>query len=189
MSNHTDNRIHYPDGEFQQELAQLWADAYNRATRHAVDLSQQTREPFSGLLALLEDAEAPANMTQEFQSGATYRQLAALAHRVDMSKADRQHWYELARNIPLSSAHVGHIIKRLDEDDDQAAAKHFIDRVRSKGHSFTLDRANKQIGVSPGLDSGDAERFGRLIDSVGHLLEREHQQSKIDDLERLYQDS
>ncbi|MDP9480835.1 MAG: hypothetical protein M3R38_35090 [Actinomycetota bacterium] len=45
--------------------------------------------------------------------GATYRQLAAIAHEVGMTKPERIRWYRLAESLPLSQRHAGHILTRL----------------------------------------------------------------------------
>ena len=47
------------------------------------------------------------------ERGATYKQLAALAHRVGMTRGERYRWYELARSIPLSEKHASHLIGRM----------------------------------------------------------------------------
>jgi hypothetical protein len=48
---------------------------------------------------------------------ASYRHLAFIGHRVGMTKAQRQRWYEIARRIPLSEAHAAHLIASLSRSE------------------------------------------------------------------------
>jgi len=45
--------------------------------------------------------------------GASYKSLAAIGHRVGMTKAERIQWYRIAEAVPLSQRHAGHILSRL----------------------------------------------------------------------------
>ena len=47
--------------------------------------------------------------------GATYKQLAYIAHQIGMSKNQRIVWYDSSRKLNLSQAHAGTIIVRLRE--------------------------------------------------------------------------
>jgi hypothetical protein len=74
-------------------------------------------EPYAGVLRLLEDCvEASPYDTvlyRQQRSGATYKQLAAIAHRAGMSKQERIEFYRIGEFIPLTSRHAGHILARL----------------------------------------------------------------------------
>ncbi len=85
-------------------------------TRRALKLADGFVEPLYGnLLRLLEDCEEAHTGALKRQQvrGATYRQLAAAGHAVGMSTAQRAQWYRIAKDIPLSRRHVGHILGRL----------------------------------------------------------------------------
>ena len=86
-------------------------------TRHAVDMSTELEEPYSYALSLLSDCypSAPTDTSLRRQEaiGATYKQLAAIGHRLGMSSQERYRWYKVAESIPLSQRHAGHIISRL----------------------------------------------------------------------------
>jgi hypothetical protein len=105
-----------------------YSDAFNKAdsfedlTRLAVDLADTLQEPYRVVLKLLKDCyevdEAAGIMFRQQHQGATYKSLAAIAHKVSMSYEERQRWYAIAESMPLSQRHVGHILSKLQ---DQAA--------------------------------------------------------------------
>ena len=66
-------------------------------------------------LELLAHSEYPEN--NAILEGATYKSLAYIAHRMSLDKDMRQEWYEVARRVGLSQAHVSTIIARLNERD------------------------------------------------------------------------
>jgi hypothetical protein len=45
--------------------------------------------------------------------GASYKQLAAIGHAVEMTKRERVGWYRVCESIPLSDRHAGHILSKL----------------------------------------------------------------------------
>jgi hypothetical protein len=53
---------------------------------------------------------------KEQQLGATYKQLAAIGHRVGMTKEERVKWYRIGESVPLSSWHANHILKKLSRE-------------------------------------------------------------------------
>ncbi len=77
-------------------------------------------EPFARLLRLLSDCRpaGPERIAEHNaqRTGATYKALAYAAHLAGMSKAERAEWYAVARRIPLSQRHIGHVISRLQEE-------------------------------------------------------------------------
>ncbi len=86
-------------------------------TFRALAAAQELPAPFSTVLRLLRDYEEESFGTGANQQrrGATYKQLAAIAYKVGMSKAQRFRWYRIAEGIPLSRRHAGHMISKLDE--------------------------------------------------------------------------
>lgn len=88
---------------------------HDRLTARAVELADEVVEPYAGLLRLLQGCVSlPAYGAQE-QRGATFKQLAFIAHRVGMGKRERAGWYEVAASVPLSQRHAGHLIERLED--------------------------------------------------------------------------
>jgi hypothetical protein len=74
-------------------------------------------EPHAHVLGLLIDcADARHGRAFEQQSrGATWKQVAAVAHAVGMSYQQRQEWYKVAVSVQLSQRHCGHILGRLQK--------------------------------------------------------------------------
>jgi hypothetical protein len=79
--------------------------------------SAQGSEPdvYAHLLRLLADCyPAHEGLLYDQQCrGASYRSLAAIGHRVGMTKQERGHWYRISEEIPLTQRHAGHILSRL----------------------------------------------------------------------------
>ena len=101
-----------------------YSSSYNQLqfrflTTKALYVAEELPEPYAGLLRLLEDCDAaPEEDTALYlqqQQGATYKTLAAIAHRAGMSKQQRSRWYEIARDIPMAQRMAGHIIQRLQD--------------------------------------------------------------------------
>jgi hypothetical protein len=85
-------------------------------THRALTLAESVGKPYASLLWLLTDC-GPAYggaLVREERRGASYRRLAAIGHRVGMSKAQRVKWYRLAESIPLADRHAGHILGKLN---------------------------------------------------------------------------
>jgi hypothetical protein len=84
-------------------------------TDRAVTMAATVAEPYAYLLRQVADcypvSEGPLRAMQT--QGATYKSLAAIGHRVGMSKPDRVQWYDICRAIPLSQRHAGHILSKL----------------------------------------------------------------------------
>lgn len=81
-------------------------------TRRALSLVDELEFPCSALLRLLSNYVPSGTRPQDLR-GATYRQLAAMAHEAGMSHAERQGWYRVAESVPLSQAHAQHILSRI----------------------------------------------------------------------------
>jgi hypothetical protein len=93
------------------------AAGFAALTRRAVEMARDLDPPHSTLLLALADcyeARDGALYRQQHQ-GATYRQLAYVAHLAGLSREERSRWYEICRSIPLSQRHAGHLITRLKE--------------------------------------------------------------------------
>lgn len=70
---------------------------------------------YSQILALLRDCD-PAHegpLLDQQQRGASYKRLAAIAHKLSMTKNERIAWYRVAEAIPLADRHAGHILVKL----------------------------------------------------------------------------
>jgi hypothetical protein len=90
-------------------------EEFSELTDHAVGIADEVPPIFGDVLRLLEDcyASEDAPLKGQQERGATYKQLAAIAHSVGMTKPERARWYRVAESIPLSQRHAGHILARL----------------------------------------------------------------------------
>jgi len=108
------DRLDFQDAELHASFTAL--------TRHAVSVatSGAVGEPHASVLKLLRDCEEITDPTSSLyrqqQEGATYRSVAAVAHRAGMSAQERSGFYRVAESIPLSQRHVGHILARLQAE-------------------------------------------------------------------------
>jgi hypothetical protein len=86
-------------------------------TDRAVTMAAAVAEPYAYLLRQVADcypvSEGPLRAMQT--QGATYKSLAAIGHRVGMTKAERAQWYSIAETVPLSQRHAGHILSKLQK--------------------------------------------------------------------------
>jgi hypothetical protein len=93
--------------------------SFTEVTQAALLIGETLPQPFSGLLCLLADcAEVGEDDPIHHRAqhvGATYRSLAALAHKAGFTKAERVRLYRIAEQIPLSERHCGHLHKKLAE--------------------------------------------------------------------------
>lgn len=84
-----------------------------RITARAVEMASEVGEPYARLLESLARCGPSPVGPREERTGATYKQLAYVAHLVGMSARERASWYEIAREIPLSQRHASYLIERL----------------------------------------------------------------------------
>jgi hypothetical protein len=109
-SSSSSGRIPY-DADFAEAMAFL------DLTLQALDLADRVGEPYASVLRLLRDceeaSEADRALYRKQGAGASYRQLARIAHEVGMSKQQRISWYRLCEGVPLSMRHASHILSRL----------------------------------------------------------------------------
>jgi hypothetical protein len=87
-------------------------------TMRALSVGLYVEEPYRLVLALLIDCAATGHgrPAERQCRGASYNQLAAIAHRFGMTKVERCRWYEVARSIPLSDQHAHHLLSRLQRE-------------------------------------------------------------------------
>lgn len=101
-------RIQYP-----REDSPIWEEMFyavvDEAARHRGGMHWEPLEYLAG-------AEYPGPMAS-VREGATFKSLAYVGHRLGMNADERQRWYKIASRLPLSQAHVGIIIARLNERD------------------------------------------------------------------------
>jgi hypothetical protein len=84
-------------------------------TDRAVTMADAVAEPYGYLLRQLADCqpERTGPLHHQQRRGASYKSLAAIGHRVGMTKAERSQWYRIAGTVPLSQRHAGHILSKL----------------------------------------------------------------------------
>jgi hypothetical protein len=102
-------------GEMPQRIPFEWGLDFEELTRRALRLASELKHPFRGLLELLHDC-FPVDHGRpalEQMRGATYKQLALIGHRKGLTKEQRQAFYRISEQIPLSHRHAGHIIEKL----------------------------------------------------------------------------
>ena len=93
---------------------------FDALTRRALVVAEEVGEPYAPLLRLLNDcgAERPDEPTlgDQQRRGATYKSLAAVAHRAGMTKTERVQWYRICEQIPLAQRHAGHLMMKLQRE-------------------------------------------------------------------------
>lgn len=85
---------------------------FAEATRRALARAE-IGDDYGLLLATLRSCFSKAEMRHEQERGASYRRLAAIGHMSGFDARRRGEWYEVARSIPLSDRHAGHILGAL----------------------------------------------------------------------------
>jgi hypothetical protein len=88
-------------------------------TDRAVTMAAAVAEPYGYLLRQVADCRPASSeagpLHDQQRCGASYKSLAAIGHRVGMTKAERIQWYRIAEAIPLSQRHAGHILSKLQK--------------------------------------------------------------------------
>jgi hypothetical protein len=86
-------------------------------TDRAVTMAEAVAEPYGYLLRQLADCHPAEDgpLYDQQRRGASYKSLAAIGHRVGMTKAERVQWYSIAEAVPLSQRHAGHILSKLQK--------------------------------------------------------------------------
>jgi hypothetical protein len=90
-------------------------DEFWTLTHRALSIAQRVEEPFRSLLLLLMDfcPTDHGRRADKQARGATYKQLAYIAHLVPCDKEERIRWYEICRTIPLAEAHATYVVNEL----------------------------------------------------------------------------
>jgi hypothetical protein len=92
---------HLPFDEHTRAILAYGREALHMAHAHVLSL-----------LVDCDDACHGRAYDQQYR-GATYKQLAAIAHAAGMSYQQRQEFYKVAESLQLSQRHAGHILGRL----------------------------------------------------------------------------
>jgi hypothetical protein len=97
---------------------------FTNLTARAGAIAEHVDEPYARLLRMLASCY-PAGVDDVTGSraqhvGASYKQLAYIAHLSGMSGAQRTRWYRISEEIPLSQRHAGHLIKELQAQPGRA---------------------------------------------------------------------
>jgi hypothetical protein len=84
-------------------------------TDRAVAMAEAVAEPYGCLLRQVADCEPAEDgpLGDQQRCGASFKSLAAIGHRVGMTKAECIQWYRIAESVPLSQRHAEHILSRL----------------------------------------------------------------------------
>jgi len=104
---HEDGRVPFPE---VADFEQLTVKALEVAERDPSDA-------IARILVLLDGCVSLPSLYREESRGATYRQCAYAARLSDLSYKQRQAWYRACEFVPLSQRHLGHLIKRLKEEE------------------------------------------------------------------------
>jgi hypothetical protein len=94
---------------------------FEQLNLHALAVAEEVDEVYARLLRMLGDCaviRSEVNTGSGFKmqgQGATYKSLAAIAHKAGMTKPQRLGWYRVAESVPLSQRHVSHIMKHLQD--------------------------------------------------------------------------
>jgi hypothetical protein len=78
-------------------------------------MAEAVAEPYGFLLRQVADCEPAEDgpLRDQQRCGASFKSLAAIGHRVGMTKAECIQWYRIAESVPLSQRHAEHILSRL----------------------------------------------------------------------------
>lgn len=88
---------------------------FDERTAVILHFARDYPEPFASVLALVGDCYGTDHgraYAQQYK-GATYKQLAAIAHTAGMSKDERVRWYRVAEEMGISQRHAHHILTEL----------------------------------------------------------------------------
>jgi hypothetical protein len=94
------------------------ASGFGDLTAQAVRMADTVDPVYGRLLKLLADCREAGEGEPGYRAqftGASYKQLAFIAHLAGLDSSQRWQWYEICEGIPLSTRHAGHIISRLRE--------------------------------------------------------------------------
>ncbi|MDP9484715.1 MAG: hypothetical protein M3Q49_02795 [Actinomycetota bacterium] len=88
---------------------------FDALTQKILLVAEEIAGPYGRLLRLIGDCHAVLDgpLYRHQYRGASYKQLAAIAHVAGMKKPERIRWYRLAESLPLPQRHAGHILSKL----------------------------------------------------------------------------
>src|SRR5215211_173116 len=86
---------------------------FESITRRARIKASEVETPYSTLLRLTLGAVDRATPNGRPLLGATYKQLSYAAHLLRIDDAERSRWYEVAKEVGLTSDHASEIISKL----------------------------------------------------------------------------
>lgn len=113
-----DTRRHRRTADADPERVPFAGDAsFDQLTSLALERAGVVSEIYGELLLLLRDCVYLADMERQQRRGASYRQLAYVAHLAKMSKSERAGWYRVAEAVPLADRHASHLISRLKRSE------------------------------------------------------------------------
>ena len=91
---------------------------FDALTAKALDIARQNRRhPIAKVLRLLKDCASSPHLREEEGRASTYKQCAYAAHLAGLNRKHRREWYALCEYVPLSQRHLGHLIKKLKEEE------------------------------------------------------------------------
>jgi hypothetical protein len=88
---------------------------FDDLTQKILAVAEEVSWPYGRLLRLVGGCYAVFDgpLYPHQYRGATYKQLAAIAHGAGMSKPERVQWYRVCESIPLAQRHAGHILSKI----------------------------------------------------------------------------
>ena len=97
------------------DAALAYPDEFSLLTLRALSVGRHSEEPHRTVLGLLMGCPTHdrGRGAAKQERGASYRQLALIAHRAGMTDRQRYRLYEIARSVPLSELHASWILGRL----------------------------------------------------------------------------
>ncbi len=91
--------------------------SFDQLTSLALERAGTVAGVYGELLLQLRDCVFMADMERQQRRGASYKQLAYIAHLAKMSKPERAGWYRVAEDVPLADRHASHLISRLKRSE------------------------------------------------------------------------
>ncbi len=111
-------RRSYKTGADDRDRVPFEADAsFDQLTSLALERAGTVAGVYGGLLLLLRDCVFLDDMERQQRRGASYRQLAYVAHLAGWSKPERAGWYRVAEDVPLADRHASHLIRCLKKSE------------------------------------------------------------------------
>jgi hypothetical protein len=105
-------RVQYPSPE---DLHRFYESAFDSSVEAGLKLAkvceEQGEQKVADLLYMLEGALYPGN--SQAMEGATFKSLAYVAHLYGLTHEERQKWYIVGQELPLSQAHVSYITRNI----------------------------------------------------------------------------